>query len=96
MVALRGRFFPGADTCPGVLQVGRCDHAGAAQFAQQGAQLQVDPSKADFMSAMLGDISRADAAHPARGNAKVAGNVTVCAAYTYQSVEVDSGGVFHV
>ena len=37
MVALRGRFFLGADTCPGVLQVGRCDHAGAAQSGQVAA-----------------------------------------------------------
>lgn len=96
MVALRGRFFLGADICPGVLQIGRCDHAGATQFAQQCAQLQVDPSKADLMSAVLGDIPRADAAHPARGDAKVTGNVTVGAAYTYQPDEVDSGDVFHV
>lgn len=96
MVAVRGCFFLGADVGPGILQIGRCDHASAAQFAQQGTQLKVDPGKADFQDALRGSFLRADAAHPARGDAKVAGNVTVCAADTYQSIQVGSGGVFHV
>ncbi len=96
MVAVRGCFFLGADVCPGILQVGRRDRASAAQFTQQGAQLEVDPGKADFVGAVLGDIPRADAAHPTRGDAKVAGNVTVGAADTYQPDKVNSGGVFHV
>lgn len=96
MVAVRGCFFLGADVCPGILQVGRRDHASAAQFAQQGTQLKVDPGKADFQDALRGSFLRADAAHPTRGDAKVAGNVTVSGADTYQSIQVDSGGVFHV
>lgn len=96
MVALRGVGLLGADIHPGLLQVGRGDDARAAQLAQQAAQLKVDPGQADFVGAVLGDIPGADAAHPARGDAKVAGYVTVGAAGAYQPEQVDSGGVFHV
>ena len=95
MVALRGHGLLGADVAPGLLQVGRGNHARVAQFAQQCAQLKVDPCKADFVGAVQGDIARADAAHPARGDAQVAGNGTVGAADTHQPTEVGLGGVFH-
>lgn len=96
MVALRGVGLLGADIRPGLLQVGRGDDASAAQLAQQAAQLKVDPGQADFEGALRGNVLRADATHPARSYAKVAGYVTVSAAGAYQPEQVDSGGVFHV
>lgn len=96
MVALRGSGFLSADVGPGILQVGRGDHASTAQLAKQGAQLEVGRSYADFEGALRGNILRADATHPAGSKAKVAGHGTVCATDTHQPTEVGFGGVFHV